>query len=102
MFGWEWWHGQTFSSEPPSTRINKQYLVLGNPFQDPELLEFMRRQWQQLLNWKSTTVEGLTWEGAASQCISWHFLRECQILLASVLTNLLKIILYYRSGQIFL
>jgi hypothetical protein len=25
----------------------------------------MRRQWQQLPNWKSATVEGLTWEGTA-------------------------------------
>jgi hypothetical protein len=37
-------------SELPSTGINQQYLVLGNPFQDPELLESMRRQWQQLPN----------------------------------------------------
>ena len=55
------------SSEPPSTGINQQYLVLGNPFQDPELLESMRRQWQQLPNWKSATVEGLTWEGTAEE-----------------------------------
>ena len=44
------------SSEPPSTGINQQYLVLSNPFQDPELLESMRRQWQRLPNWKSATV----------------------------------------------
>jgi len=31
-------------SELPSTGINQQYLVLGNPFQGPELLESMRRQ----------------------------------------------------------
>ena len=43
-----------------SSGMNQQYLVLGNPFQDPELLESMRRQWQQLPNWKSATVEGLT------------------------------------------
>jgi hypothetical protein len=55
------------SSEPPSTGINQQYLVLGNPFQDPQLLESMRRQWQQLPNWKSATVEGLTWEGTAEE-----------------------------------
>jgi hypothetical protein len=55
------------SSEPPSTGTNQQYLVLGNPFQDPELLESMRRQWQQLPNWKSATVEGLTWEGTAEE-----------------------------------
>jgi len=55
------------SSEPPSTGINQQYLALGNPFQDPELLESMRRQWQQLPNWKSATVEGLTWEGTAEE-----------------------------------
>jgi hypothetical protein len=50
-----------------STGGNQQYLVLGNPFQDPELLESMRRQWQQLPNWKSATVEGLTWEGTAEE-----------------------------------
>ena len=55
------------SSEPSSTGINQQYLVLGNPFQDPELLESMRRQWQQLPNWKSATVEGLAWEGTADE-----------------------------------
>lgn len=55
------------SSEPPSTGINQQYLVLGNPFQDPEVLKSMRRQWQQLPNWKSATVEGLTWEGTAEE-----------------------------------
>ena len=57
----------TSSSEPPSTGINQQYLVLGNPFQDPKLLESMRRQWQQLPNWKSATVSGLTWEGTAEE-----------------------------------
>ena len=67
------------SSEPPSTRLDQQHLVLGNPFRDPELLESMRRQWQQLPNWKSATVEGLTWEGTAEENTS--------ILLASVLTN---------------
>jgi hypothetical protein len=55
------------SSEFASTGTNQQYLVLGNPFQDPELLESMRRQWQQLPNWKSATVEGLTWEGTAEE-----------------------------------
>lgn len=55
------------SGEPSSTGINQEYLVLGNPFQDPELLESMRRQWQQLPNWKSATVEGLTWEGTAEE-----------------------------------
>jgi len=55
------------SSEPPSTGINQEYLVLSNPFQDPELLESMRRQWQQLPNWKYATVEGLTWEGTAEE-----------------------------------
>ena len=55
------------SSQPPSTGINQQYLVLSNPFQDPELLESMRRQWQQLPNWKFAIVEGLTWEGTAEE-----------------------------------
>lgn len=57
------------SSEHPSTGINQQYLILGNPFQDPdlELLESMRRQWQQLPNLKVATVEGLTWEGTAEE-----------------------------------
>jgi hypothetical protein len=55
------------NSEPPSTETNEQYLVLSNPFQDPELLKSMRRQWQQLPNWKSATVEGLTWEGTAEE-----------------------------------
>jgi hypothetical protein len=55
------------SSEHPSPGINQQYLVLGNPFRDPELLESMRSQWQQLPNWKSATVEGLTWEGTAEE-----------------------------------
>jgi hypothetical protein len=27
----------------------------------------MCRQWQRLPNWKSTTVEGLTWEGTAEE-----------------------------------
>ncbi len=73
--------------EPPSTGINQQCLVLGNPFQDPELLESMRRQWQQLLNWKSATVEGLIWEGTAEE--------NTPILLASVLTNLTKTVLFF-------
>ena len=55
------------SSQPPSTGINQQYLVLSNPFQDPELLESMWHQWQQLPNWKSAIVEGLTWEGTAEE-----------------------------------
>jgi hypothetical protein len=55
------------TSKPPSTGTDQQYLVLGNPFQDPELLESMRRQWQQLPNWKAATVEGLTWEGTAEE-----------------------------------
>jgi len=46
---------------------NQQYLVLGNPFQDPGLLDSMRRQWQELPNWKSATIEGLTWEGTAEE-----------------------------------
>ncbi|KAH9995410.1 hypothetical protein BJV74DRAFT_829865 [Russula compacta] len=55
------------NSEPLSTESNQQYLVLNNPFQDPELLESMRRQWQQLPNWKSATVEGLNWEGTGEE-----------------------------------
>jgi hypothetical protein len=55
------------SGEPPSTGINQEYLVLGNPFQDPELLESMRREWKQLPNWKSANIEGLTWEGTAEE-----------------------------------
>ena len=55
------------SGEPSSSGINQQHLVLGNPFQDPELLESMRRQWQQLPNWKAATVEGLPWEGTAEE-----------------------------------
>ena len=50
-----------------SSSEQQQYLVLGNPFQDPELLESMSRQWQQLPNWKAATVEGLTWEGMAEE-----------------------------------
>ena len=50
-----------------SSNENQQYLILSNPFQDPELLESMRRQWQQLPNWKSATVEGLTWDGTAEE-----------------------------------
>ena len=38
------------SSVLPSTG-NQQYLELGNPFQDQELLESMCCQWQQLPNW---------------------------------------------------
>jgi hypothetical protein len=55
------------SGELPSTGSNQQYLVLGNPFRDPELLESMRREWQQLPNWKSANIEGLTWEGTAEE-----------------------------------
>jgi hypothetical protein len=44
---------------------DQRYLVLSIPFKDREQLESMRRQWQQLPNWKSATVEGLTWEGTA-------------------------------------
>lgn len=57
------------SSELPSTGtgINQEYLVLSNPFQDPELLESMLRECQQLPNWKSAMVEGLTWEGTAEE-----------------------------------
>jgi hypothetical protein len=47
--------------------MSQQYLVLGNPLQDPDLLESMQCQWQQLPNWKSATVEGLTWEGTAEE-----------------------------------
>ena len=59
--------GSGRATSSPSPGINKQFLVLGNPFQDPALLESMRRQWQQLPNWKSATVEGLTWEGTAEE-----------------------------------
>ena len=38
---------------------NSQYLVLGNLFEDPELLESIRHQWQQFPNWKAANVEGL-------------------------------------------
>jgi hypothetical protein len=55
------------SSGPTSTGSNQRYLVLSNPFHDPELLDSMRHQWQQLPNWKSATVEGLTWEGTAEE-----------------------------------
>ena len=55
------------SSGATSTGSDQQYLVLSNPFQDREQLESMRRQWQQLPNWKSATVEGLTWEGTAEE-----------------------------------
>jgi len=55
------------SGEPTSTGSNQRYLVLGNPFQDPDLLKSMQHQWQQLPNWKSATVEGLTWEGTAEE-----------------------------------
>ena len=51
----------------PAAGVNQQYLVLSNPFQDPELLESMCCQWQQLANWKSATVEGLTWQGTAEE-----------------------------------
>ena len=54
-------------SKLPSTGIIQKYLVLSNPFEDPELLESMHHQWQQLPNWKSATVEGLTWEGTAEE-----------------------------------
>lgn len=47
--------------------MSQQYLVLGNPLQDPDLLESMQCQWQQLPNWKSATMEGLTWEGTAEE-----------------------------------
>lgn len=55
------------SSGPPSTGITQQYLDLGNPFRDPGLLDSMRREWQQLPNWKAATVEGMTWEGTAEE-----------------------------------
>jgi hypothetical protein len=54
----------SFSGGPISTGGNH---VLSNPFQDPGLLGSMRHQWQQLPNWKSATVEGLTWEGTAEE-----------------------------------
>ena len=54
-------------SEPTSTGIYQQHLVLSNPFQDQKLLESMHHQWQQLLSWKSATVKGLTWEGMAKE-----------------------------------
>ena len=55
------------SSSGPLSSGNQEYLILSNPIQDPELLESMRRQWQRLPNWKSATVEGLTWEGTAEE-----------------------------------
>jgi len=54
-------------SRPPSTEINQEYFILSDLFQDPELLESMHCQWQQLSNRKSATVEGLTWEGTAEE-----------------------------------
>jgi len=59
--------GGSSGSELPSTGLNQQYLDLRNPFEHPELLESMRRQWQQLPNWKAATIEGLTWEGTAEE-----------------------------------
>jgi len=50
-----------------ASRDNQRYLVLGNPFQDPGLLDSMRTQWQELPNWKSAMVEGLTWEGTTEE-----------------------------------
>jgi hypothetical protein len=58
---------ESSNSEPPSTETNQEYFDLGNPFQDPELLESMHHQWQQLPNWKSANIEGLTWEGTAEE-----------------------------------
>jgi hypothetical protein len=55
------------SGGPTSTGSNQRYLILNDPFRDPELLESMSRQWQQLTNWKSATVEGLTWEGTEEE-----------------------------------
>jgi hypothetical protein len=55
------------SGGPTSTGSHQQYLVFNDPFRDPELLKSMRRQWQQLPNWKYATVEGLTWEGTAEE-----------------------------------
>ncbi len=63
-------HGSGGAANPGSTSTsggNQEYLVLGNPFQDPELLDSMRKQWQELPNWKSAMVEGLTWEGTAEE-----------------------------------
>ncbi|KAH7905798.1 hypothetical protein BJ138DRAFT_1017213, partial [Hygrophoropsis aurantiaca] len=59
--------GSGGAASPRSHDGPQEYLVLGNPFQDPALLESMRRQWQQLPNWKAATVEGLTWEGTAEE-----------------------------------
>jgi len=62
--------GSGGTANPGSTSAsvsNQEYLVLGNPFQDPELLDSMRRQWQELPNWKSAMVEGLTWEGTTEE-----------------------------------
>ncbi len=62
--------GSGGAANPGSTSAsggNQQYLVLGNPFQDPELLDSMRKQWQELPNWKSAMVEGLTWKGTAEE-----------------------------------
>ncbi len=63
-------HGSGGAANPGSTSMsggNQEYLVLGNPFQEPELLDSMRKQWQELPNWKSAMVEGLTWEGTAEE-----------------------------------
>ena len=80
------------SGEPSSTGINQQYLVLGNPFQNPELLESMRRHWQQLPNWKSATVETLKdWPGKGRRKRTPG---NMLILLASVLTN------FYFTSQV--
>jgi len=64
--------GSGGAANPGSTSASggnqqQQYLVLGNPFQDPELLDSMRKQWQELPSWKSAMVEGLTWEGTAEE-----------------------------------
>jgi hypothetical protein len=59
--------GSGGAASSSSDLSDQEYLVLGNPFQDPELLESMRRQWQRLPNWKAATVEGLAWEGTAEE-----------------------------------
>ena len=62
--------GSGGAANPGSTSAsggNQQCLSLGNPFQDPKLLDSMRKQWQELPNWKSAMVDGLTWEGTAEE-----------------------------------
>ena len=71
-----------------SSSEQQQYLVLGNPFQDPELLESMSRQWQQLPNWKQSK----DWPGKGRRK---RAPRNTPNLLVSVLTNM-----YFTTGQV--